>query len=108
MEKSTIDSSITWESFQQFANGKSSTQLANSPKVEEKFMGKLVEWSGTVLRVDSFDEDMEYVKKMSDSQNGTDMLSFEQLDPYEKDQFQMTGLYAAQILVRMSPRYMLS
>jgi len=65
MEKTTIDSSITWESFQQFANGKSSTQLANSPKVEEKFMGRMVEWSGTVLRVDSFDEDMEYVKKMS-------------------------------------------
>ena len=38
-------------------------QMTNSPVVADRYMGKLVEWTGTVMRVDSFDEDVEYVKK---------------------------------------------
>ena len=86
LDQKQIDTSITWANFQKAANGKSSMELANSQKIEMEFMGKMVEWSGTVLRVDSFDEDMEYIKKEQHFKNGTDMLSFELIDTHEDDQ----------------------
>lgn len=60
-----------------------------------------------MLRVDSFDEEMEYVKKTSIADNDTDSSGFEKLEGYDKDEFQTTGLYAAQILIRMNPRYLI-
>lgn len=60
-----------------------------------------------MLRVDSFDEEMEYVKKTSIADNVTDSSEFEKLEGYDKDEFQTTGLYAAQIHIRMNPRYLI-
>jgi hypothetical protein len=117
MGSSKPDPSITWEVFHRATSGKTQKAISESKEIESKFIGKIVQWTGTVLRVDSFDEDAEYLR----SEGGNGQISdedikkeiediknnFESVDAYEKDQFQKTGLYAAQLLIRMSPRFKL-
>lgn len=55
----------------------------------------MVEWEGTVLRVDSFDEDAEYMRNEGNFRFDDIEDKFEQLDDREDDQLHKTGLYAA-------------
>ena len=105
LSNSEPDPSITWEIFHRATSGRTQKALSESKQIESQFMGKVVQWTGTVLRVDSFDEEAEYLR----SDGGSGQISnvdikkeiedvrnnFDSVDAYEKDQFQKTGLYAA-------------
>ena len=85
--------------------------MFSSPQLEEKYTGKLLEWRGTVMRVDSFDEESDLLGRweadINGSKNGSKSGAFEQIEKFTKDRFRKTGLYAAQVLVRMEPRFLL-
>jgi len=79
---------------------------------ENNFKNKVVKWEGTVLRVDSFDEDVELLAgatpgKVPDSQSERD--NFKALNIHSTDS-QPTAehqghLYQSQIHLRMEPRF---
>ena len=48
----------------------------------------MVEWEGTVLRVDGFDEQIEYVKHKKDDQK--DEKEFDTVNEYAEDEIALT------------------
>jgi len=54
------DSSITWNGFVEEFSTKSTSNSLVRNKFESNFRNKVIKWEGTVMRVDSFDEDVEF------------------------------------------------
>tara|TARA_B110000285_G_scaffold199478_1_gene232695 strand:+ start:1058 stop:1336 length:279 start_codon:yes stop_codon:yes gene_type:complete len=65
----------------------------------------VVEWEGTVLRVDGFDEQIEYIKHKKVENDDKDAKEFDEAFEYSEDEVALTQQYSCQVYLRMSPRF---
>ena len=59
------DPSITWNGFVSDFSTRSTSNSVTRTKFDNNFKNKVIKWEGTVLRVDSFDEDVELLNGLS-------------------------------------------
>jgi len=107
------DASINWELFQSTFSNISSYKRPTviNQMFHKDFAKKVVQWEGTVLRVDSFDEVAEYITKQTDMEQSLgknkSFTDFKPMAKYSNDEVRHSGLYAAQVLIRMDTRFFL-